>query len=275
MKLLEHYIQSKSGDMSTCEDTFIINESFACVIDGATNVSGKVYDGKTPGQLAASTTRKAISELKGDETIQEIVDRINHHYRKLYESLEIMDKMKENPYMRPSAAMIIYSQHHRKIWMIGDCQCYFNSRLHQNLKHIDEVFSEVRSIVLKGELLAGRKVSELIEDDIGFEIIRPLIQKQYNFQNTDPDCSLSYGVINGFNIPPSLIEEIPVPGNVEQIAFASDGYPKIFETLEESEQELARLSELDPLCINEMIATKGISQGNQSFDDRTYIRFKI
>lgn len=275
MNVVEHYIQSKSGNLEKCEDTFLVNEHFACVIDGATNVSGRIFNERTPGQLAASTIKHAISHLQGHETIEGIIAEINHHYKKLYYSLDMAEEMEQKPYMRPSAAMIIYSKYHHKIWMIGDCQCYFNKELYQNTKHVDEVFSEARSIILKGELFIGKEVSELMENDIGFDLIRPLIQKQYNFQNTDPDCSLSYGVINGFVIPSALIKVIDVPESVEQISLGSDGYPRIFGTLAETEEELARLIKLDPLCINENRGTKGIRKSNVSFDDRTYVKFEI
>lgn len=56
---------------------------------------------------------------------------------------------------------------------------------------------------------------------------------------------------------------------------ASDGYPKLMPTLNESEAELQRLLEEDPLCIYENIATKGLNEGQTSFDDRSYIRFRI
>ena len=32
------------------------------------------------------------------------------------------------------------------------------------------------------------------------------------------------------------------------------------------------LLDTDPLCINEYLATKGVMEGNVSFDDRAYVR---
>lgn len=58
-----HLIQSKTGKTADCEDTFFINEHFAGVIDGDTNVSGRLFHGKTPGQLAVSTIKRAIATL--------------------------------------------------------------------------------------------------------------------------------------------------------------------------------------------------------------------
>lgn len=275
MKVIEQHIQSKTVNDERCEDTFFCNDKFATVIDGATNVSGNIFLGKTPGQLAAITIKQTISELAGDEYIDQIIDAINQNYEKLYKQIGIESRILEEPHIRPSAAMVIFSKQYRKVWMIGDCQCFFNGESYQNIKHVDEVFEEVRSIIVKGELLSGKKEEEIMSDDIGFELIRPLIQKQYNFQNTTPACSLSYAVINGFPIPQDLIKTVDVPEGVDYLSLASDGYSEIFSTLQETEDELKRLLEVDPLCIEENMGTKGIMKGNVSYDDRTYIRVEI
>ena len=46
-------------------------------------------------------------------------------------------------------------------------------------------------------------------------------------------------------------------------------------TLKESESLLAHQRETDPLNIGQFKATKAFVQGNNSFDDRTYIRFEV
>lgn len=275
MKVIEQHLESKTGDIHLCEDTYLCNEHFAAVIDGATNVSGDILLGKTPGQLASTMIKETILGLSGTEDIYEIIKMINIQYEKLYKKLEIEDEIHERPYIRPSAVMVIYSKHHQKVWMIGDCQCFHTDILYQNIKRVDEVFEEVRSIILKGELFRGATVDELLQNDISFEMIKPLIQKQYNFQNTPADCSLSYGVINGFPIPEALIKTVDIPKDVKHISLGSDGYPKIYSSLKETEDELERLLALDPLCIEENMGPKGKSPGQVSYDDRCYIKVEI
>lgn len=275
MKIIEQHLQSKTVYDELCEDIYFCNNKFAAVIDGASNVSGELFAGKTPGQWAAFTIKEAIAELSGEEEIDEIVNAINRKYGILYKELGIEQRILVEPFIRPSASMIVYSKHYRKIWMIGDCQCYFDGALHQNIKHVDKVFEEVRSIVLHAELVRGGSIEELQNEDIGYKLIKPLIQKQYNFQNGDPHCHLSYGVVNGFPIPNALIKTVNVPDDVKYISLATDGYSKIFSTLEETESELQRLLELDPLCIKENMGTKAIMKGNSSYDDRTYIKVEL
>jgi hypothetical protein len=55
----------------------------------------------------------------------------------------------------------------------------------------------------------------------------------------------------------------------------SDGYPVIGPTLAESESTLARLIGLDPWCVKELAGTKGVLEGQVSFDDRAYLRILI
>lgn len=75
--------------------------------------------------------------------------------------------------------------------------------------------------------------------------------------------------------PQGLIKKIDVPENVNYLSLASDGYSRIFSTLKETEDELERLLKIDPLCINENLGTKGRMEGNNSYDDRTYIKVEI
>lgn len=54
---------------------------------------------------------------------------------------------------------------------------------------------------------------------------------------------------------------------------ASDGYPKLFNSLIESELYLKKIINEDPLCYKLFKSTKGINKGKLSFDDRAYIKF--
>ena len=56
---------------------------------------------------------------------------------------------------------------------------------------------------------------------------------------------------------------------------ASDGYPFLHPTLKESEAALARQLADDPQNISSFVATKGLVEGNNSFDDRAYIRLTV
>ena len=79
----------------------------------------------------------------------------------------------------------------------------------------------------------------------------------------------AYAVIDGFEIPMDKVKIVP---SGTEVILASDGYPYLAGTLEESEERLQKQLEDDPLCIYSFKATKGLMIGNISFDDRAYVR---
>lgn len=68
---------------------------------------------------------------------------------------------------------------------------------------------------------------------------------------------------------------INVDEGINELVLASDGYPFLKPTLDESEAMLASQLGNDPLCMNTFKATKGLMAGNKSFDDRSYLRVGI
>ena len=81
-----------------------------------------------------------------------------------------------------------------------------------------------------------------------------------------------YAVIDGTPIYMPGTRTIPVSRSV---VLASDGYPTLHPTLNDSEAALAQQLANDPQNIATFIATKGLVEGNSSFDDRTYISLTV
>jgi glycerophosphoryl diester phosphodiesterase len=67
---------------------------------------------------------------------------------------------------------------------------------------------------------------------------------------------------------------IPLDFRPWEIVLASDGYPVLCPTLQESEEQLKKQREEDPLNIGRFQATKAFHPDFNSFDDRSYIRLK-
>ena len=110
---------------------------------------------------------------------------------------------------------------------------------------------------------------ELLTHDKARESIIPQLVEEMKMQN------VTYAVIDGFPIPRQKVKVIPLDFSPWTIVLASDGYPFLKPTLEASEQALAQQRLTDPLNIETFKATKAFMQGNNSFDDRSYIRFSI
>jgi dGTP triphosphohydrolase len=86
--------------------------------------------------------------------------------------------------------------------------------------------------------------------------------------------NLTYEVLNGKNLRYDLIKTYKV-NTGDTVVLASDGYPVLKNTLEESENELKKVIKENPLCNKDYLSTKGVKKGNMSFDDRTYIKFIV
>jgi len=148
-----------------------------------------------------------------------------------------------------------------------------NDKFHNHDKLYDKITSNTRSLYNHLLLKNGYTQDQLLQYDMGREYIMPLLEKQYLFNN-DIKTNFGYPVLNGKKIHFEHAIKYKVKEN-DIVIFASDGYPIIKNTLEESEESLKRILENDSLCINEYKSTKGITPGNNSYDDRTYIKFII
>lgn len=115
-------------------------------------------------------------------------------------------------------------------------------------------------------------LSKITKHDIGREAVVPLIEKQLWFENR-PGI-FGYPVLNGLNFAEEMIKVWTVPSGTE-VVLASDGYPQLCRTLEESEAKLREIIAEDPLCLGVgggKAGVKGIMEGMESFDDRAYVR---
>ena len=66
-----------------------------------------------------------------------------------------------------------------------------------------------------------------------------------------------------------------IPGDVDSIILASDGYPVLKDNLKETENILQDILLKDPLMFREYKSTKGKLKGDVSFDDRAFIKVKL
>ncbi len=264
MKILQQYIKGKNPDFSLCEDMLFVSENFVAVIDGATSKSAKLFNGKTGGKAAAQAVCETLRTLDPAVSVYEATKTITERIATLYEPHEEKGVA--------AASAIIYNCYRKEIWCIGDCQCIINGEKHLHEKEIDRILSEQRAQVIEDAIKNGKTIEELSENDIGRQAILSQLKEIHKLANED--CPLGYDVFNGTPIPENLIKIYTVKEN-DVVVLASDGYPYLQETLEESESLLEKEILENPLCYLGYKSTKGLSKGNLSFDDRAYIKFII
>jgi hypothetical protein len=274
LEVIEQYFNSKTGDLADCEDAIFFNENFAAVIDGVTSKSARRWDGKTSGQVAARLVLETLPRLAPDVAAPHAFDLLNQAFRALYTKLGLTAELEKNPVERCAACVLIYSRYYRQLWSVGDCQALVAGRVISQSKVSDNLLANVRAFYLETELLLGKTVEELRENDTGRDFIFPLLQRERLFQNNTASPEYSSWVVDGF-LDPARVRVIDVPPQAGVIVLASDGYPALLPTLDQSEKRLAEILARDPLLFREFKATKGLKKGQVSFDDRSYLRLRL
>ena len=288
MKIIESSIIGKKSP-EACEDGMVVTDDFIAVIDGSTSKTPKhlnpdMKNGRYAMMLISEYIRE---ELKADASVDDFCQGVTAYiYNKVYEKLEVEERLKEHPEERLTASAILYSRTRNEVWMVGDCQAIIAGKLYENGKPYEEKIARKR-VELIAQGLSPAEARKQIEP--------LLIEAMLSGQNQ------TYTVIDGFPIyregvkvvsvsdSSSVQDSVPASDSVpcsdsasasgtisvssSEIVLASDGYPFLEPTLAASEAALAEQIANDPQNIRSFIATKGIVEGNKSFDDRTYIRF--
>mgnify|MGYP000508961739 FL=1 len=294
MKIIESSIIGKKSQ-EACEDGMVVTDDFIAVIDGSTSKTPKhlnpdMKNGRYAMMLISEYIRE---ELKADASVDDFCQGVTAYiYNKVYEKLGVEERLKEHPEERLTASAILYSRTRNEVWMVGDCQAIIDGKLYENGKPYEqeiarkrvelieqglspaEARKQIEPLLIKA-MLSGQNQTYTVID--GFPIYREGVKvvsvsdfcSVQNSVSSSDSCSVQDTV----SCSGSASASDTIPSSSSEIVLASDGYPFLKPTLAASEAALAEQIANDPQNIHSFIATKGIVEGNKSFDDRTYIRF--
>ena len=288
MKIIESCIIGKKSQ-EACEDGMVVTDDFIAVIDGSTSKTPKhlnpdMKNGRYAMMLISEYIRE---ELKADASVDDFCQGVTAYiYNKVYEKLGVEERLKEHPEERLTASAILYSRTKNEVWMVGDCQAIIDGKLYENGKPYEEKIARKRVELIEQGLspaearkqiepllikvmLSGQNQTYTVID--GF----PIYREGVKIVSVSDSCSVQDSVPASDSVPcsDSASTSDTIPSSSSEIVLASDGYPFLKPTLAASEAALAEQIANDPQNIHSFIATKGIVEGNKSFDDRTYIRF--
>lgn len=288
MKIIESSIIGKKSP-EACEDGMVVTDDFIAVIDGSTSKTPKhlnpdMKNGRYAMMLISEYIRE---ELKADASVDDFCQGVTAYiYNKVYEKLGVEERLKEHPEERLTASAILYSRTRNEVWMVGDCQAIIAGKLYENGKPYEQEIARKRVELIEQGLspAEARKQIEplLIEAMLSgqnqtYTVIDgfPIYREGVKVVSVSDSCSVQDSVPASDSVPCS--DSVSASGTIfvssSEIVLASDGYPFLEPTLAASEAALAEQIANDPQNIHSFIATKGIVEGNKSFDDRTYIRF--
>lgn len=288
MKIIESSIIGKKSP-EACEDGMVVTDDFIAVIDGSTSKTPKhlnpdMKNGRYAMMLISEYIRE---ELKADASVDDFCQGVTAYiYNKVYEKLGVEERLKEHPEERLTASAILYSRTRNEVWMVGDCQAIIDGKLNENGKPYEEKIARKRvELIAQGlspaearkqiepllikAMLSGQNQTYTVID--GF----PVYREGVKVVSVSDSSSVQDSVPASDSVPcsDSVSASGTIPSSSSEIVLASDGYPFLEPTLAASEAALAEQIANDPQNIHSFIATKGIVEGNKSFDDRTYIRF--
>ena len=288
MKIIESSIIGKKSP-EACEDGMVVTDDFIAVIDGSTSKTPKhLNPDMKNGRYAMMLISEYIwEELKADASVDDFCQGVTAYiYNKVYEKLGVEERLKEHPEERLTASAILYSRTRNEVWMVGDCQAIIDGKLYENGKSYEqeiarkrvelieqglspaEARKQIEPLLIKA-MLSGQNQTYTVID--GF----PIYREGVKVVSVSDSCSVQDSVPASDSVHCS--DSVSASGTISvsssEIVLASDGYPFLKPTLAASEAALAEQIANDPQNIRSFIATKGIVEGNKSFDDRTYIRF--
>ena len=288
MKIIESSIIGKKSS-EACEDGMVVTDDFIAVIDGSTSKTPKhlnpdMKNGRYAMMLISEYIRE---ELKADASVDDFCQGVTAYiYNKVYEKLGVEERLKEHPEERLTASAILYSRTRNEVWMVGDCQAIIAGKLYENGKPYEQEIARKRVELIEQGLspAEARKQIEplLIEAMLSgqnqtYTVIDgfPIYREGVKVVSVSDSSSVQDSVPASDSVPcsDSASASNTIPSSSSEIVLASDGYPFLKPTLAASEAALAEQIANDPQNIRSFIATKGIVEGNKSFDDRTYIRF--
>ncbi len=262
---------SKRGHKETCGDCLVDDENFIAIIDGATPKGNLLWDGMKGDVFAASLLAETIRSLPPDIEAKDAIEELNRTIEKQYDRFNI-DIKTLKPEEQLQASVVIFSYAKKEVWSFGDCQLRINQKDYRNIKKGDKLLSDLRAFAIEAAELQNNELIFDDEEDYGRTQILPFLKQLALFANSDK--SFGYDVINGGKIVKERVKVYPVqPG--DHVVLASDGYPRLFDTLEETEKYLKECLEEDPNCVNRLRGTKSIIKGNASYDDRCFIGFTV
>lgn len=271
LTVVESFCRAATGSPTGGDDRVAVTADFVAVIDGTTS---KTRD-RRPNLFSGSSIAESISEkiaslepnCKPAEAVIGLCEAIKSErdWHRAHDAIP-MDET-------PAASVVILSIGRREIWRIGDCSVGLDGKFSLIRAPHEEIAAATRATYLQFLVYAGANIESLRQDDPGRQLVLPLLRAAATCRNRPG--KLGFGTIDGITDPLPFLEVIPIPDDCRMIVLTSDGYPEPAMTLALSEENLRTRISRDPLMIGPPPTTKGVIPGNESFDDRSYVRVEV
>jgi hypothetical protein len=270
LDVIESFVAGKSETVA-CEDIVVATDDHAAVVDGGTDLSGARFAGKAGGLFAAEVVADQIKgaprDLDATSFVAQLTDALARAVRAEHGALG-------PDTLPPCASFVCVSVARRQVWRVGDCTAVVDGTPHYGGKLVDDAAYSFRAALTAALLAGGTPLATVLADDPGTQACRPLYDIQQNLGNQLGRWG--YGVVNGTPVPDDLVEVFDLPADECEIILASDGYPEVLPTLDETERRLHDLLAADPAAVGPLWRVgKSLRPGYASMDDRSFLRLRL
>lgn len=277
VKVMDNFLKSRTKNELECENGIFEGNRFFAVVDGFTFDSSFSIDGKTTGQVAVETFLSALKSLDvftHSLSFQDISYRINKEFK--YANKHYLKGIKDKKIV---ASASIWDSQQDILYIVGETRALLLER-HSKKEERLENYHRIRKILSNKRahfnlrLIEDSKVTEedLLERDLGLEQISNEVKKQIDYIN-NIDHKYAFFAFDGNEIPENKII-VKSTEKYTDVILATDGYPKLFNSLKQTESYLGEVLKSDPLLIKRHRSIKGLQKNNQSYDDRGYLYLK-
>lgn len=266
--VVESFVESKHPDRLS-EDLIVVSDHFAAVVDGASDATGAMFAGRTGGLLAAEAVAATVEALEPAATARQFAAEATAAVQAAVAAATgIIDASTR----WPAACVVCLSHERSEIWRIGDAHFAVDGETNSPMLAINEVKGRFRAALNTALIESGTPLTDMMESDPGGTAVRALTDVQQHLSNLPGPWG--YGCVNGRAIPDEFVEVFPVDGG-RDIVLASDGYPRLEATLDDSEATLRRLLAADPAAIGELWTMgRSLRPGFDAIDDRAFLRLR-
>ena len=271
----QSYICPKYGPNKPCGDEVVDSDHFIAIIDGEMPKGERLWGNLSGDVFVSKIIIEAIQKLHPKIDAWSAIEQINNAVKVQYEKNGIVFEDLA-PEEQLQASVLIYSIERREVWSFGNCMLRINQKSYYNPQKGDVMLSDLRAFCMEVAALKKLDVSNDNDNDndidYGTKKIMPFLNELALFANSEH--SFGYDVLNGGKILKERVKIYAVqPG--DHIIMTSDGYPKIFNTLEETEEYLQAALREDPNCVGKLKGTRRLCKDAVSYDDRCFISFTV
>lgn len=257
MQVLTAYSRAKGAAPNL--DRFVVTDDWVAVIDGVTP--------KSPDLEAATAATAAL--------VDDLVAAVRSAAPEL-DPVALVDRLAEvaadhQGEHQPAAAGAVFSLHRRQVVVVTDTWVSVDGVATFYGHEFETVVTQARRALTEAELAAGRSVDDLRAEDPGRQAVHQLLLGEAALRNVDADGPYFYAALDGRPVPRRLLTVLDVPVGARTLCLASDGYPVLEPTWEETEAALRRDLDADPLRIGPHGGPKALAPGADSDDDRTFV----